>query len=109
MDTDVNAPKQDGSTHLLIAALRGQRDIVKSLCGSRTFAHKANQGGMTPLRAACGMTIRAMNTMVKDLLIYRVDNEFVFQNVHPDTAATLHEGRVVAVGEEINFHFLWSL
>ena len=49
-----------------------------------------------------------MNTMVKDLLIHRVDNKFVFQNVHPDTAATLHEGRVVAVREEINFHFLWS-
>ena len=58
---------------------------------------------MTPLRAACGMTIRAMNTMVKDLLICRVDNEFVFQNVHPDTAATLHEGRVVAVREKLIF------
>ena len=51
---------------------------------------------------------RAMNTMVKDLLIHRVDHEFVSQNVHPDTAATLHEGRVVALREEINFHFLWS-
>ena len=31
VDADVNAPKQDGSTHLVIAALQGQRDIVKSL------------------------------------------------------------------------------
>ena len=76
---------------------------MKSLCGSRTDAHKANQGGMTPLRAACGMTIRAMND--KDLLIHRVDNEYLFQNVHPDTAATLNEGRVVAVREEMYFSF----
>ena len=48
------------------------------------------------------MTIRAMNTMVKDLLIHRADIEFVFQNVHPDTAATLHEGRVVAVVVTLN-------
>ena len=54
------------------------------------------------------MTIRAMNKMVKELLIHRADMEFVFRNVRPDTAATLHEGHVVAVREEINFHFLWS-
>ena len=52
VDADVDAPKQDGSTPLLIAALRDQRDIVKSLCGSRTDANKANQDGITPLRAA---------------------------------------------------------
>ena len=45
MDADVDA------RHFLIAALRDQRDIVKSLCGSRTDANKANQDGMTPLRA----------------------------------------------------------
>ena len=33
-----------------IAALRNQRDIVKSLCGSRTGANKANQVGVTPFR-----------------------------------------------------------
>ena len=33
VDADVDAPKQDGSTHLLIAALRDQRGTVKSLCG----------------------------------------------------------------------------
>ena len=81
-----------------------QRDIVKSLCRSR----KGQSGRHDTLRAAGGKTTRAKNTKGKDLLIYRVDNKFVFQNVHPDTAATLHEGRVVAVREEINFHFLWS-
>ena len=51
MDADVDAPKQDGSTHLLIAALRDQ-NISRCLCaGSRTDANKANQDGMTPLRA----------------------------------------------------------
>ena len=49
VDADVVAPKQDGSAPLLIAALRDQRDTVKSLCGSRTGANKANQVGVTPL------------------------------------------------------------
>ena len=40
------APKQDGSAK---AALWDQRDIVKSLCGSRTDADNGNQFGMTPL------------------------------------------------------------
>ena len=34
----------------VIAALWDQRDIVNSLCGSRTDANKANQDGTTPLR-----------------------------------------------------------
>ena len=50
-DADVDAPKQDDSTPLLIVALRDQRDIMKSLCGYRTDANKANQDGMTSLRA----------------------------------------------------------
>ena len=43
VDADVDAPKRDGSTPLLIVALWDQRDIVKFFCESRADANKANQ------------------------------------------------------------------
>ena len=55
---------------------------------------------------SCSMTIRASSTMVKEIWIHRVDIEFVFQNMHPDTGDPFHVELVVPVREEINFHFL---
>ena len=36
--------------------------------------------------------------------ISRVDIEFVFQYVHPDTGAWFQEERVIGVREETNYH-----
>jgi hypothetical protein len=51
------------------------------------------------------MTIKANNKIMKERIwINRVASEIVFQPLHPDTGAPLHEERVIAVREEPNLH-----
>ena len=49
------APDQKGSA---IAALRDQRDIVKSLCRSRTDANKAKSGRHVTIEDSCAPATR---------------------------------------------------
>ena len=73
---------------------------------------QANHGGMTPLRAACGITTRAMNTMVKDLLFHRADIGFVFQSVHPLSGLSFLEnaplGSKMGSSCALSYHFFCS-
>ena len=51
------------------------------------------------------MTIKAINTiMTKRIWISRVGSEIVFQPVHYDTGAPLHEERVITVRKKTNLH-----
>ena len=55
-------------------------------------------------------TTKAKNTLVKERLwTNRVASEIVFQSLHPDTGAPLHEERVTAVREEPNVHLEFYL
>ena len=56
------------------------------------------------------MMTKAKNTLVKERLwINRVASEIVFQSLHPNTGAPLHEERVTGVREEANLHLEFYL
>merc|ERR1712151_253004 len=52
MGAEVEQPKKDGSTALLIASLNGHVEVVRFLCDSRAEMNTPNQEGLTPLAAA---------------------------------------------------------
>ena len=97
--------EREATTRLFILDLR-QRDC--RLVWSSRKSINVNDVRVLEDSLSCSMTTRAASTLVKEIWILRVDIEFVFQNVHPDTGAPFHEKLVVPVREEINFHFLWS-
>ena len=54
--------------------------------------------------------IKAKNTLMKERIwINRVASGFVFQSLHPDTDAPLHDECVIAVREELNLHLSFQL
>ena len=106
--------KESGAQRNVRSTFRLHPRIATSCLSSRTspprnwWLNRQRQWNLVSALLLFMMSLTFHDTLMQERIwINRVESEIVFQPLHPDITAPLHEERVTAMREEPSLHFLF--